>query len=95
MREASLERRGEDLLALAGFWTLKVGWDGYPDREVFRKGSDRVFWIEYKTETGLLSALQKARCRDLVEKGHRVYVVRTYDDLTKVIAQETLNARAR
>ena len=95
MREASLERRGEDLLALAGFWSLKQGWDGYPDRQVFRKGSDRSFWIEYKTVTGLLSSLQKARCRDLVEKGHRVYVVRTVEELKKVIAVETLNANAR
>ena len=95
MREASLERRGEDLLALAGFWTLKVGWDGYPDRQVFRKGSDRVFWIEYKTEQGLLSALQKARCRDLVEKGQRVYVVRSSDELKNVIETELALARQK
>ena len=95
MREASLERRGEDLLALAGFWTLKVGWDGYPDREVFRKGSDRVFWIEYKTENGLLSPIQKARCRDLVEKGQRVYVVRSVAELQRVIETELTLARTK
>ena len=95
MRESSLERGCDDRLAVAGFWTLKQGWDGLPDRQVFRKGSDRSFWIEYKTVDGLLSALQKARCRDLVEKGHRVYIVRTYDDLTKVIAQESALARQR
>ena len=93
--ETRIEKRGEEALALAGLYTIKMGWDGLPDRLVFRKGSDRVFWIEYKKLDGVLSALQKARCRDLVEKGQRVYVVRSHDELAKVIAVETLNANAR
>ena len=93
--ETRIERRGDEFLALAGFYTIKMGWDGLPDRIVFRKGSDRVFWVEYKKQDGVLSALQKARCRDLVEKGQRVYVVRGYEELQKVIAVETLNANAR
>jgi hypothetical protein len=88
VRETNLERRGEDLLALAGFWTVKQGQDGFPDRQVFRKASDRVFWIEYKTPTGALSALQRARCRDLVERGQRVYVARTPDEVTAIIDTE-------
>ena len=95
MKEKSLETGCEDRLAIAGFWTLKQGWEGLPDRQVFRKGSDRSFWIEYKTAEGALSKLQKVRCRDLVEKGHRVYIVRTYLDLTAVIETEYRIARAK
>lgn len=95
MREASLEAKGEERLAIAGLWTIKMGWEGFPDRMILRKGSDRVFWIEYKTETGVLSALQRVRCRDLVEKGHRVYVVRSLVELDRVIATEATLARPK
>jgi hypothetical protein len=93
--ETRIEKKGEETLALAGFYTIKMGWDGLPDRIVFRKGSDRVFWIEYKTLDGAMSALQKARGRDLVEKGHRVYVVRTHEELDRVIERELLLARQK
>lgn len=76
MREREIEKiLVEEVKKLGGRaykWT-SPGNDGVPDRIVFFPGRPAVF-VELKTDTGVLSALQKAQIRRLEQLGQKVYV---------------------
>lgn len=74
MREAYLERRGQDVLEEEGYVALKLGKDGWPDREVFVAATRHEF-IEWKTPTGSLTPAQKRRIPKLRARGEVVHVI--------------------
>lgn len=62
-----------------GYWTLKligVGYAGWPDRIVLLP-DNRVCWIEFKTQTGVLSKVQEFVHRQMAKFGHEVCVCRS------------------
>jgi hypothetical protein len=61
----------------------KWGHDGWPDRQIL-PGGGRHFWLELKTEKGQLRKAQIIRKRLLEEKGDRVYVPRSREDVRAI-----------
>ena len=59
---------------------------GVPDRIVIFPGQQPVF-VEVKSDTGKLSALQEARIRQLLKLGQRVEVVRGMGGLMTFFAE--------
>lgn len=88
--EKSLERKVIADLAFQGFLTIKVGFDGWPDRLVLL-GSGRHIWFEFKTVEGKLRPSQLNRIKQLEEEGDLVYVIRAEEDAESAIA-EAVNA---
>ena len=58
---------------------------GFPDLTVVLPG--RVLFIEVKTPTGRLSKRQEIMIRWLAERGAEVYVVRSVNDVQKILAK--------
>ena len=52
---------------------------GLPDLVVIRNGE--TIWLEVKTPTGRVTAIQEAMHRKMREHGARVYVVRSADEV--------------
>ena len=71
---------------------LSIGAAGDPDWIVYRKSVAlwyRVFYLEFKTEAGRVSAEQRTRHADLEADGHLVCVSRGLDELREWM-RETL-----
>lgn len=68
---------------------IKVGIEGTPDLLVL-KDDGQVFWVEMKTEKkgSRLRKVQEDYHAFLKSINHRVYVVRSVEDIEKVIAIE-------
>ena len=68
---------------------IKVGIEGTPDLLVL-KNDGQVFWVEMKTEKkgSRLRKVQEDYHTFLKSINHRVYVVRSVEDIEKVIAIE-------
>ena len=76
MKESSIEKRLVQQARPLGYEALKFispGTDGVPDRIVV--GHGRVIFVELKTETGRLSAIQKVQIRRLRKLGQDVRVL--------------------
>jgi hypothetical protein len=58
---------------------------GVPDRIVFL--NNKVFLVELKTETGVLSGRQIYVFDELGEAGFPVYVLRNYNDIEEFIRE--------
>jgi hypothetical protein len=84
--ESSLERKVCADLAFQGFSTVKVGFDGWPDRLVLL-GKGRHVWFEFKTKKGILRASQRVRIRQLERDGELVYVIRSEQEAVRAIAE--------
>lgn len=61
---------------------VSPGNDGVPDRIVVFPGKPPVF-VELKSESGQLSALQKVQLRRLLELGQAVFVIKGIDGLSE------------
>jgi hypothetical protein len=76
VKESSIEKRLVQQVRPLGYEALKFispGTDGVPDRIVV--GHGRVIFVELKTETGRLSAIQKVQIRRLRKLGQDVRVL--------------------
>lgn len=85
MRERDLEKILRDEVRKLGgraYKWVSPGNDGVPDRIIVFPGRPPVF-VELKTETGRLSAIQQAQIRRLERLGQRVRVVRGIDGLSQ------------
>lgn len=85
MRERELEKILRDEVRKLGgraYKWVSPGNDGVPDRIVVFPGKPPVF-VELKTETGRLSAIQAAQIRRLENLGQQVRVVRGIDELSQ------------
>ena len=67
-----------------GWATLKVGWDGWPDRLVFW-APNRHFWVETKNEEGRLTPAQKVRIAWLIRRGETVFVPKSRQDVGSLL----------
>jgi len=77
MKESEIEKilvaKVRELGGKAYKWT-SPGNDGVPDRIVIFPGRRPIF-VELKTDTGKLTALQKVQCKRLIDLGQRVEIV--------------------
>ena len=75
---------------------MKVGVEGTPDILVL-KNDGQVFWVEMKTEKkgSRLRECQERYHAFLKSINHRVYVVRSVEDIDEVIAIEKENISVR
>jgi hypothetical protein len=58
---------------MLGWVAVKLGWDGWPDRQVIW-APGRHFWVETKTQSGRLTPAQKVRIEWLVRRGETVFI---------------------
>ena len=101
MTEAQIEEMILQYLAYAGWWGIKVpttgyhdgtGWrkqaskwciNGFPDVLAMKEG--KILFFEIKTPVGRQSDAQKAFEKRLHEYGHNYFLVRSVEDVKKVI----------
>jgi Holliday junction resolvase len=85
MRESEIEKilvREVKKLGGKAYKWVSPGNDGVPDRIVVFPNKMPVF-VELKTDTGKLSALQKVQCKKLLDLGQRVEIVYGIDGLSQ------------
>lgn len=88
MLESGLERKFVTWCSRNGVVQTKLyDLPGYPDRIVWAKGGVPLL-IEFKSPSGTLSLKQKIIHDRLIGLGYRVYVIRTYERLLEVLANE-------
>lgn len=76
--ERTIEKAGNAKASRGGWDHVKVGHSGWPDQKYWQR---RVHvWIEYKTKTGKLTALQEQKIKRLEEAGEFVYVSRSANE---------------
>lgn len=75
--EKYLTKRVKENKGLSYKWISAV--TGVPDRLIFL--NNKVYLVELKATTGVLSARQMFVFDELGEAGFPVYVLRTYDDI--------------
>ena len=71
--ERTIEKRGDLLLYEAGFLTVKMGSQGWPDRLVLF-GQGGHCWIEWKAPGGKLTAAQERRIPKMRAAGDTVFI---------------------
>lgn len=85
MRESEIEKilvAETKKLGGRAFKWVSPGNDGVPDRIVIFPNQPPIF-VELKTDTGKLTALQKVQCKRLIDLGQRVEVVYGLDGLSQ------------
>jgi hypothetical protein len=91
--ERHIEDRGTTLLVNAGCVVLKLGQDGWPDRQVIW-APGRHFYVEYKAPGKGLTKAQKIRIPKLREMGEPVYIIdKAIDVITVALATERRTKR--
>lgn len=89
MREKEIEKiltAGVKKLGGRAYKWVSPGNDGVPDRIVFLPGRPPVF-VELKTETGQLTALQKVQIKRLQDLGQDVRVLRGEAEVLKFLEE--------
>lgn len=85
MKESKIQTQIIKYFQLKGFIVIvHVGKIGFPDLLIL-EGQGMHFWVEVKTETGVLSEVQKKTIDKLRATGDRVYVCRSEHDARKII----------
>jgi len=85
MRESEIEKilvAETKKLGGRAFKWVSPGNDGVPDRIVIFPDRPPVF-VELKTDTGKLTALQKVQCKRLIDLGQRVEIIYGVDGLSQ------------
>ena len=80
MKEQQYQKKIIDKLELDGWYVLKLiktNKNGIPDLIAIKQNEIPIF-IEVKTETGILSELQKFRLKELKEKGFNCFYTKGY-----------------
>ena len=79
--EKYLTKRVKESGGLSFKWISSV--TGVPDRIVLLR--NQVYFVELKTETGILSPRQILVFDDIGEQGFPIHVLRNYDDIEEFI----------
>lgn len=93
MRENTLQKiciefcKKNDILAVKVDSTSSRGW---PDLTLLLPNGT-VLFVELKTETGVLSALQKRMLGKITQNNGKAYVIRNVKEFTELINREMLN----
>ena len=93
MREKDIEKILVNEVRKLGGWAYKwvsPGNDGVPDRIVFLPGRPPVF-VELKTETGKLSALQEVQIKRLKDLGQDARVLRGLQEVKSFLEECEVN----
>ncbi len=67
-----------------GWPTVKVGWDGWPDRLVMW-APDRHFWVETKNREGRLTPAQKVRIPWMRRRGETVFIPSSRQEVLQML----------
>jgi hypothetical protein len=87
-REAGIESHLLACCKARGWWCLKLGRDGWPDRLIiWRPG--RHFWVELKQPDGSLTAAQKVRIPKMRAAGEPVFIPDTRTEITELVEMFT------
>ncbi len=84
--EKNIEKAAVAELERRGFFCIKLGLCGLPDRMVLMPGG-RVVFLEFKTATGRLRAAQAIWKTRLEKMGFYVAIPRTRDDALAAVLQ--------
>lgn len=87
VKESQIERKickHADLRGCIAFKFVSPGRAGVPDRAILLPDANVIF-MEVKTPTGIVSALQKNEHRLIRACGHTVYVVDSVEEGKKII----------
>jgi hypothetical protein len=91
LREAEIERKACEYAEGLGFLPIKVGKNGWPDRLIATPHAGSI-WIEFKTQSGRLRALQKARIRQLLKLRHYVAIINTFESAKSLLDSALFSA---
>jgi hypothetical protein len=94
VKERSVEQHFCRCVIEAGYQHFKVGYDGWPDRQVLT-GANAHFWVELKAPDGRLRANQKARIAELRRRGDIVLVLDSTEAMPLLISQAAMSAILR
>ena len=75
MKESCYQKKIIDRFTKEGYYVInlvKTNRNGIPDLLCLKQGEEPIF-IEVKTDTGVLSTLQKFRLKELKEKGFKSF----------------------
>lgn len=78
LSESEIERKVCEYAEELGLIPIKVGKNGWPDRLIALHAAE-CLWIEFKARNGKLSALQRARIRQLLKIGHHVAIINSVE----------------
>jgi hypothetical protein len=76
MTESQIQKKISDYYSANGWVVVKLmktNWNGCPDLMLLKDG--RTFFIEVKTQTGVMSKLQAYRHKELRKQGFDVFVI--------------------
>ena len=94
MKESQLRKQCISFLSAIGCSHVDINTNGMPDIYCYfpSTGTKEVkpFWVEFKTMTGTLSAMQRKRIGDLRAAGIKVAVIRSLDNLRLWMASEDI-----
>jgi hypothetical protein len=83
-RESGIEQHGNDLVRALGWWQVKVGYAGWPDRLIiWARG--RHFWVEWKKPGGTLTPAQRQRIPRMQTAGEPVFILDSRSDFTALL----------
>lgn len=84
MREKSIENKVTKILEKNEFENIKIMQKtGWPDRIYFKNG--KCFFIEFKSQKGHLSKIQKLVIQKLINNGFNVYIIKNKKDLKNIL----------
>lgn len=86
MSETRLKVSVQKYLKSIGAYSMKISdrfSSGWPDLTVIHRG--RVFFIELKTPTGIVSPMQKYVLGQITQAGGNAYVCRTLQEVKHVV----------
>lgn len=95
-REKVIEKRACDWAEADGWYVRKFsapGRRGVPDRIFIKNG--RVVFIEFKTEKGKPTQLQKHELLELQNAGVEAYIARTAEEVKLILLNKHLDAPQR
>ena len=86
MIESAIERSFVEWCKKNKIRQVKVGLEGWPDRLVLFDEA-MCLWLEFKTPTGRLSAIQKVVISDLESCGQIVHVVKSKQEAIDAVLE--------
>lgn len=84
MREQQIQHKIIKYLESIGYYVIKIivaNKSGVPDVVAAKNG--KVIFIEVKTKTGKLSALQKYNLKKILESGNDIIIARSIEDIKR------------
>ena len=84
MKESVLQKKCRDYAETHGFFSLKnEKTSGIPDCFFFK--DSRCFFVEFKSQNGKCSEIQKQQIHLIEQKKTKVFIVRTFKEFEEII----------